>query len=364
MFGSKTGIVRSLAYPAMDGLRFYAAFVVFMVHLTASAKTTMPSSTSTGFFNADFFQTILAVLGDGHHGVDFFFVISGFLMGRHLLAKGDRFSYTHFLQARFKRIYPAFLVSYVAAIVCDLHFGWTWKPFDAVAGLFFLNAIPSLEIIPYHYVSWSIGFEFAFYIAFPVILLLPSRIPNAFKAGAICLGFFAATVYFPEITWLLRMTGLFAGLWLSTVSDSKLNFLAKNTPWYLAILPYLIFLTVRDPSIPIWSYVLTIASAVCVFVIVVYGENPLSRLAQTSVARFLGTISYSFYLWHTMCISASLYIIMPAVGLSSGPPEIMLLILAFLSGSLAILVSYASYLLTEKFYFRHSRVKVISPVVS
>lgn len=155
------GIIRPVAYPAMDGLRFYAAFLVFMTHYIGLIRTDL-FSLPPGEMGS-----LLRLLEDGNHGVDIFFLISGFLMGRSVLARKGPFSYPGFIAARFWRIYPAFLVSYGAAVACDLHFGWRWSPVDALAGLVFLNAIPALGIIPYHYVSWSLAIEFLFYLTFP-----------------------------------------------------------------------------------------------------------------------------------------------------------------------------------------------------
>ncbi|MDD2811498.1 acyltransferase, partial [Rhodoferax sp.] len=83
--------------------------------------------------------------GGGFAGVDVFFVISGFLIGSHILAAHARsqFSFAAFFQARLRRIFPALAVMCLA---CLLWGWWFVLPYDylkstrhVMAALFFLS---------------------------------------------------------------------------------------------------------------------------------------------------------------------------------------------------------------------------------
>src|SRR5437660_12894489 len=83
-----TSIVRPVRYPALDGLRAYAAFLVFMVHFCGTItverfRWPIPFSER---------QKWIMYLADGHHGVDMFFLLSVFLIGRMVLT-GKTFNY-------------------------------------------------------------------------------------------------------------------------------------------------------------------------------------------------------------------------------------------------------------------------------
>src|SRR5262249_57804279 len=125
MFGRARGLIRPLPYPAIDGLRFYAAFAVFFVHMIGSIAFDY-LHTPTEMWNRGtsvIWIRCLYFLSDGHHGVDVFFIISGFLMGR-IVMESRQFSYGSFIWRRFLRIYPAFLASLFAATLLAVGLGY------------------------------------------------------------------------------------------------------------------------------------------------------------------------------------------------------------------------------------------------
>jgi peptidoglycan/LPS O-acetylase OafA/YrhL len=128
-------------------------------------------------------------LPGGFVGVDVFFVISGYLIGRHLLQdiQANRFSILGFYAKRARRIFPAL------ALVLICVWGVGWLPFSApefsalgrqiVASAFFSNNIQLWSETGYFDVAaldkplrhlWSLGIEEQFYLIVPTMLWLGS----------------------------------------------------------------------------------------------------------------------------------------------------------------------------------------------
>lgn len=151
---------------------------------------------------------------------------------------------------------------------------------------------------------------------------------------------------------MIRISGLFLGLWISCFDTKILFKIGKSIPWILAISPYLIYIYIKQYLPYLESYLLLLASISLLFISTVFGNNPLSKLASLPLFRFLGTISYSFYLWHTMCITASLFVLLPFFGLTAYGNQTTALLHLLTSFSLSTIVSYLSYILTEQHYFK------------
>lgn len=147
--------------PDIDGLRAIAVLAVLVYHAFPS------------------------VLPGGFVGVDIFFVISGYLISRHILeelATGS-FSIKTFYARRVRRIFPALILVMLACLL----FGWlilTPGEYERVgrhvfAGALFLANVLSWREAGYFDTAadtkpllhlWSLGIEEQFYIVWPLLL--------------------------------------------------------------------------------------------------------------------------------------------------------------------------------------------------
>lgn len=265
-------------------------------------------------------------LQGGFIGVDLFFVISGFLIGGIIskeISEG-RFSFYQFYLRRIKRIAPAlfFMMTILLLLgfilLSPLEFSqlakYSLAVFIAVPNMLLLKSgdyfSTDSDLNPL-LMTWSLGIEEQFYIVLPFILLLAVRLKRSMSSVVLILSVislaaciwvtpFAATHAFyllPTRAWELGagvllalwkpqpLTGRAAGLlnllgWLMILSASLLLSSQSQFPGWLAIIPVLAGSLMIGARSELNQLLL---------------ENPLMR--------FIGKVSYSWYLWHWPLLS-------------------------------------------------------------
>jgi len=160
----------------MDGLRGIAILLVVACH---GAKYTMDLHQGWTYH----------ALEEGAHGVDLFFVISGFCLAYPILRRrfdtdAVNFDILRFYCRRVIRIVPAYWVAFLALLVVSLvvvarGFELPWPAVklpptfsNGVGQLFFLNSATNLCGS-----FWTLAVEFRWYLVFPIILWLYIRWP-------------------------------------------------------------------------------------------------------------------------------------------------------------------------------------------
>lgn len=139
----------------LTGLRFVAAFLVFASHLSPWLAV---------------HAVVAAVADQGRAGVSFFFLLSGLVLT--WSGSADRGA-RPFLRRRFARIYPAFLVAWIAGCALTLAGG---SPADALlksllGGVLLQSWVPSAAFYFWgNGVSWSLAVELLFYLLFPLLI--------------------------------------------------------------------------------------------------------------------------------------------------------------------------------------------------
>ncbi|MFE9427589.1 acyltransferase family protein [Kitasatospora sp. NPDC006697] len=178
--------------PSLTGMRFGAAFLVFLCH-----------SFVLGYFDART-EAKLAPLAFaiGWLGVEFFFVLSGFVLT--WSARG-RQPVRRFWRRRLAKIYPNHVVAWGAAIVLALLAGQQVHLGDLLPSLFLVHTwLPEARfILTINVVTWSLSCELLFYLAFPLLHGLVRRIPAARLWWAVA-GVTAVILLLPAIgqAWL------------------------------------------------------------------------------------------------------------------------------------------------------------------
>lgn len=150
----------------LTSLRFFAAVCVLAFH---SADVS-----GAPYLVANFVK-------NGYLGVSFFFLLSGFILTHSYFDKmSDWGDVRRFAIARFARIYPVYLLALVVALpLLTLPFDY---PLASLATLGLIQAwgAPTSELgFFWNPPGWTLSIEFFFYLMFPLLLALLSRLTNA-----------------------------------------------------------------------------------------------------------------------------------------------------------------------------------------
>ncbi|MGB0165237.1 MAG: acyltransferase family protein [Luteibaculum sp.] len=164
-------------FPGLNALRFFSAAAVLVTHIELyKALLNVPSSV---YLNP-------AVFYAGGMGVDFFFVLSGFLITYLLLleiGKSGKVDFKAFFMRRLLRIFPLYYLLIVFGVILNLKFeyfslgGYTT---DFMANIgeniwLYFTMLPNVALsvyrpIPHIGQVWSIGVEEQFYLTWPLII--------------------------------------------------------------------------------------------------------------------------------------------------------------------------------------------------
>ncbi len=346
---------------ALDGWRGLAVILVFCVHASGNAARFAFGLEFEGANITDmtsWSHRLLFWLFRSHHGVFLFFVLSGFLIGRMWWPR-PALRYRDFAWRRTLRIYPAFLLSFVASLAFA-HGSGTWIPPDlflVTGNLLFLNGWPRSPVTAFNAVTWSLFYEMSFYLAFPVLVLLALHATprHAWWVPAAGIALPLLAVAFGADTLVLCWALLFGGVALAQGASLQWSLARLPTAGVLALY-FAITTSALFDLLPPWA---AIAAFGCVAVALLAkclapGNLIANGLAWPPLVA-LGRVSYSFYLLHWMIV------VLVARGLTTHAAgwNPWLATAALFGGGFALsfAAAKASWWLTERPYFlwvRHS----------
>jgi peptidoglycan/LPS O-acetylase OafA/YrhL len=247
----------------------------------------------------------------GMHGIDLFFVISGFCLSYPILAAQHRqgkilFRIDRFFAKRFVRLIPPYYVVLCFYVVVFLGLRVFHEQIPtAIETIQNLNAkqiVAQFLMLDRktHFadgVFWTLCIEFRWYILFPILLLLWQHSKRAYGLLMIAL---IIAYHFTRATSI--DCGTLPAFMLGIVAaDWQINghILRKYAPLFIPITFCLAELLA--PHMPDWDMAPTNTGwhLLCFFFVVAAGSwTPLRMLLETSVFVYIGLISYSLYLVH------------------------------------------------------------------
>ncbi|MDB5396150.1 MAG: exoZ [Rhodospirillales bacterium] len=329
------------AYPRnlnrqIHGLRGFSALAVFVFHVYGMG-------TLWSFWPAAL-NPVAPIFLAGRHGVEIFFIISGYLITGSLIRHQ---SAAKFLIDRAIRIYPVFMT--IQLLVFGLgpfiHYRWFdgigiggWLTAFVENGLF----LPGIFDLPLAQLNaWSLSYEAAFYLVsawcfvvaryvgrWPVIVTLMVFLSFALWIDA------RATFFLPGVTifFLSRRLRINLPGWFRSLS---LPALALT----------LALLTISEFTGRALTYAATIPAFIF-FICVAEGRCLLSALLRTQFLQFLGTISYSFYLWSPV-VTYPMKLVIQRYLHGRVDDMVNVVLFAIVGFTASVAVAYASYRVLE-----------------
>ena len=161
------------------------------------------------------------LLEKGYLAVDFFFVLSGFILAYVYAPEFDagRGRFLQFLGFRLARIYPVHLLTLALAVAVVTWFfgfghagGMSNTGTTLLSNILLAHAWGIHEQLSWNFPSWSISAEWFAYLAFPWLLAI-SRV-TAQRAWESLLGAVLCLISLAAVVALVRQPGLRIGSWL------------------------------------------------------------------------------------------------------------------------------------------------------
>ena len=294
------------------------------------------------------------------HGVDVFFVLSGFLIGRIFLRmERQGFGLLRFWSDRWLRTFPAYYFVLLGGLAAGAIIGAPW-PLAAFKGKLweYLVFVQNYDAVSLKYpgaspftISWSLCVEEQFYFTLP-LLLLAVRARSArllLVAGVVVAALCARRADAADFarTWVMthiRFDGIGFGLLAAFVSEWRPAWVAPLKAWARPVtLGWLLLFASRCLGWPGRLDYLSLLNAATALVLLSVAGAALLPGAASAWSRWGSALAYSLYLTHTKSygLFAAVWDLTP-----------LRLLPSFLKWplvvSLTVLVAFVLYRLVEK----------------
>ncbi|MCI4679345.1 acyltransferase [Rhodoblastus acidophilus] len=310
-----------MRFRALDGLRGLSALTVALVHLYESMKVTPPE-----------------FIGHAYALVDFFFVLSGFVLAHaffdKLAVQGDGWA---FALRRFGRMYPLhfFMLSLLVAVeaakwVAARHgVPVLVQPFTAensipalFSNLLLIQSLGLHDRLTWNFPAWSISVEFYVNMLFCMVMVLPWRGAESregvqrrktwiIAALAVfgCVATLLATRYSTAMSYdygfVRCIYGFFCGVLAQRIRAGGLDPFARLSDRAVAaseVALTVVAIAFVTFSPWFWLFALTPLLFTATTLVYAHQKGPFSRLLLTPPLHAIGEWSYSIYLVHTFLL--------------------------------------------------------------
>lgn len=267
----------------------------------------------------------------GFLGVDIFFVLSGYLITGILVKemnKSGKIRFVQFYARRVRRLLPASALTVISVLIAGVlllspleMIGLSKTAFATSAytsNLWFMHQAanyfaPEIETNPLLH-TWSLAVEEQFYVMWPLIILLAfrsgSRRRLAIWMGAVSAISFALCIWLTQTRQPWAFFGTPARAWefglgglAALLSAAHLKQYARLWAWieWPALVGTLAAACYFSPRIRFPGYAAmlpVLGTAILLIAGLIHPGKSIPRMLSTPVLVFLGSVSYSWYLWH------------------------------------------------------------------
>lgn len=283
---------------ALDAGRGVAALLVVFYHATAILALPKYYGVKpfSGFFSF------------GYSGVDFFFVLSGFIIFYiHRDDLGNSNKIFSFAIKRILRIYPLYWII-TTIVILSMAMSKGGLLIDVVDIIFSYLLLPQRSIYPIITAAWTLVHEVFFYFMFSTLII------NLQIGKVLMLGWFIGIIYgaicgvpeyLPAFIFNLHNIEFFVGMFVAHFFMSGRTLLRPVLSLILGIFIYLgigfvdIFIVSNSANVFLVLYALS--SALIIYSLVLCEIN--CGLIVPKWAQFIGASSYSLYLSHFIVLA-------------------------------------------------------------
>lgn len=312
-------------FKQLEALRFAAFLAVFSLHVFTPRVTGEPANSLTSF--------IYTYSRLGFLGIDFFFVLSSFLISFKFFEEASasgNFNLKKFLIRRVLRIWPLYFLIVILGIIAIYfnnssggssempplyHFLFFTINFYIAANgnffLFFLVFLWSIAVEEQFYVLWAVFFKYlkSYFIQICLMMIFLSL---AFRAGFIKDHF---QLYYNSLS-VAGDFGIGGLLGYCCFHKNSFYLKTKKISTSTIILIYLMFLAVIIFYNQLFSYSAAVVIERLIFSIFfafiifeqVFCKHSLFKAGKSKAINYLGKISYGLYCFHGVVITAYLFL--------------------------------------------------------
>lgn len=370
-------MTKKIFFPNLDGLRFLAFIAVFLFHRYYEIHNFVKPQVIKQSYMSGLLSSLFS---NGHLGVNFFFVLSGFLITFLLLYEekiNGKFNIIYYYTRRTLRIWPLYFVLIFIGflIIPSIKLFNSDHIIESANFFYYLTFLGNFDIMQYPSVGnyniigilWSLGVEEQFYLSWPLLLILFSgkKRPFCFLIMIIISIIFRSLNYndrsvinFHTLSVISDMSIGGIAAWISLNNErlihkmfniNKLAILAIYLAGsILCLFRYQIFST---PVLIVSERL--ILSFFFAFIILEqnYSTNSLFKIGKCKFINYWGKYSYGLYGFHVIGIVLSINIWEYIINVNPSIFNVLvtqtLLALAFTMG-----FSWLSYHLYEKHFLK------------
>ena len=302
---------QKIFFKGLNSLRFFAAFSVLIFH-------------SSQWYHHDFSTPFKLFLHNLPVAVDFFFILSGFLIIYLLMVEKSQIqtiNLKHFYIRRFLRIFPLYYLIIILTFFIFKHDGEiiAWRDFSFFIGNFSMitkNAWTNAALNP----LWSINIEEHFYFVIPfLIYVIPLKKLNYLFFMVILLSFgfrIYATVTIPN-NWMTIYMHTFSQMDLLAIGGllawyhfyHKMEFHLPSFVYLIIFFAFLLLMSLVDSKdystlyfASLKKYIFTIPLIFLLLFFIFDDHKQFEFIKNNKLLNYLGKISFGIYLFNAIVI--------------------------------------------------------------
>lgn len=296
--------------------------------------------------------------------VDFFFVLSGFIIGANYLKQIENFAdFKRYFIKRLIRLYPLlfytaviyFLYLMVGEYLLDglkvIHRPFQTNFLELIDTLLFMNSTPILGISQgMNPPSWSISAEIISYLSFGIGALFFRRniAVYCFLIAIFCIFFMIKKNSFVfsngDFGFVRGLLGFNFGV-ISFILSQKNRIKYPSLQIPLVLLLIVAFFAIDFLKIELLKLIFPLLFATLIYAFL-HEHSFINQILLTNSIQFLGKISYSIYLNHYLILMVSYIFFFRILGIPIREPYTTCV--CFVSVTVTILYSYFTYLFVER----------------